>query len=82
MAQLPGNSAKARTARHGRLTLDRAKGSPLRQRAAHYRQPADNLLQMAEVELVERIRIVLRETAAQYQKLADYLNRPGKSDAD
>jgi hypothetical protein len=64
------------------LGMDLNRSGTPRERAAHYRQRAANLLQMAEAELVESIRIVLRETAAQYHKLADYLNRPGKSDAD
>ena len=52
-----------------------------RQRAAHYRQRADHLHQMAEAESVERVRTVLRETATQYQKLADYLSRPDEPGA-
>jgi hypothetical protein len=36
---------------------------------------------MAESESVERIRTVLRETAAQYQKLADYLSQPDEPGA-
>ena len=55
-------------------------GTP-RERAPHYRQQADHLHQMAEAESVERICIVLRETAAQYQKLADYLSRPDETGA-
>jgi hypothetical protein len=42
-----------------------------RQRAAHHREQAHNLRQMAEAESVERIRTVLRETADRYQTLAD-----------
>jgi len=37
---------------------------------------------MAEAESLERIRAVLRETAAQYQKLADYLSRPDEPAPD
>jgi hypothetical protein len=51
------------------MELNRA-GTP-RQRAARYRQRAEKLCQMAKTEPVEKIRTVLRETAAQYQKLAD-----------
>jgi hypothetical protein len=45
-----------------------------RQRAAHYREQAKSLRQMAETESVERIRTVLCETADRYQALADLLS--------
>jgi hypothetical protein len=49
-------------------------GRPAKQRAAHYRSEAAKLRNMADGETVERIRVQLREVAAQYDSLAASLD--------
>ena len=58
------------------LIADIDRGAARSERAAHYREQADNFRRMAKMETQVRARARLLELGAEYQRLANSLDGP------